>query len=48
MGAPLFSVIVATHERPALLERALASLAAQTFRDFETIVVSDEPSAAST
>jgi glycosyltransferase involved in cell wall biosynthesis len=46
MGAPLFSVIVATHERPALLERALASLAAQTFRDFETIVVSDEPSAA--
>ncbi|HEY6863329.1 MAG TPA: glycosyltransferase family 2 protein [Burkholderiales bacterium] len=46
MSAPLFSVIVATHERPALLERALASLAAQTFRDFETIVVSDEPSEA--
>lgn len=46
MNKPLFSVIVTTHFRPQLLARALASLKAQTFRDFEVVVVSDEPSEA--
>src|SRR5438270_13713059 len=46
MSSPAFSVIVTTHQRPALLERALESLKTQTFRDFETVVVSDEPSEA--
>ena len=32
---------MATHLRPKLLRRALASLQAQTFQDFETIVVAD-------
>ncbi len=38
---PLVSVIVPTHDRPALLGRALASLADQTFADLEVIVVDD-------
>lgn len=38
---PFFSVITATHLRAPLLRRALASLRAQTFTDFEVIVVSD-------
>ena len=38
---PFFSVIVATHLRSALLERALRSLRAQTFADFEIVVVAD-------
>jgi len=38
---PFFSIIVATHLRPALLERALQSLRAQTFTDFEIVVVAD-------
>ena len=41
---PLFSVVVTTHLRPQLLARALGSLKAQTFKDFEIILVSDEPS----
>ena len=36
-----FSVLMATHLRPALLRRSLASLRAQTFQDFEVIVVAD-------
>jgi len=40
-SAPVVSVVVATRERPMLAERALASIASQTFQDFETIVVDD-------
>jgi len=36
-----FTVIVPTHQRPLLLSRALSSLAAQTFRDYSVVVVSD-------
>lgn len=39
-GAPLISVIVPTFNSAALIGQALASLAAQTWRDFE-VVVSD-------
>ncbi|MFO8056989.1 MAG: glycosyltransferase [bacterium] len=44
---PLVSVLVRTYNRPDLLKDALQSLAEQTFRDFETIVVNDggEPTA---
>jgi glycosyltransferase involved in cell wall biosynthesis len=38
---PFFSVITATHLRSALLARNLRSLRAQTFQDFEVIVVAD-------
>lgn len=38
---PRVTVVVATHRRPALLAEALASVAAQTFRDFETVVSED-------
>jgi GT2 family glycosyltransferase len=38
---PAVSIVVPTRNRPALLERALASFAAQTFRDLEVIVVDD-------
>lgn len=40
-AGPLFSVIVTTYNRPGLLRDALSSLAAQTFRDFEVILVND-------
>lgn len=43
---PFFSVITATHLRADLLRRALASLRAQTFGNFELIVVSDANDAA--
>lgn len=39
--APRVSVVMPTYNRPALLRRALESLAAQTFRDFEVVVVND-------
>jgi GT2 family glycosyltransferase len=39
-GAPRVTVVVATHQRPALLARALASLAAQT-APVEVVVVND-------
>jgi glycosyltransferase involved in cell wall biosynthesis len=38
---PLFSVVIPTVNRPLLLEQALMSLAQQTFREFEVIVVND-------
>lgn len=38
---PRVAVVIATHRRPALLAEALASVAAQTFRDFETVVAED-------
>lgn len=37
----MFSVIMATRNRPALFAEALASVLAQTARDFEVIVVND-------
>lgn len=44
--APVFSIVVSTHRRPAILERALQSLLAQSFRDFEIVLVADEGTAA--
>lgn len=38
---PLFSVVIPVYNRAHLLARALDSVAAQTFRDFEVIVVDD-------
>lgn len=38
---PKVSVVIPTHNRPDLLLRALASVYAQTFQDFEVIVVDD-------
>jgi glycosyltransferase involved in cell wall biosynthesis len=38
---PLISVVVPTHNRPETLAEALASVRAQTFTDYEIIVVSD-------
>lgn len=38
---PKVSVIVPTYNRPARLKAALASIAAQTFQDYEVIVVND-------
>ena len=40
-GQPALSVVTATWNRPQWLERALKSIAAQTYRDFEVIVVDD-------
>jgi len=37
----MFTIIVPTHERPLLLQRTLESLAAQTFRDFDVVIVAD-------
>lgn len=37
----LVSVVIRTRNRPRLLARALAGLAAQTFRNFEVVVVND-------
>ncbi|WP_341928573.1 glycosyltransferase family 2 protein [Methyloversatilis discipulorum] len=39
--APRVSVVVPTHNRPALLREALASIAAQTCTDWEVVVVDD-------
>jgi glycosyltransferase involved in cell wall biosynthesis len=41
---PAFSVILPTHNRPALLAEAIASLAGQSFTDFEIIVIDDASS----
>ena len=42
MKLPYFSIIMPTHLRPALLERALKSIKANTFKDIEIIVVADQ------
>lgn len=39
--APQVSVIVPTHNRPEMLREAIGSILAQTFQDFEVIVVND-------
>lgn len=41
--APSVSVVIPTRHRPALLQRALASVFAQTYTDVEVIVVIDGP-----
>src|SRR5260370_823595 len=41
MSFPLVSVIIPTHNRPGMLAEALASVRAQTFTDYEIIVVSN-------
>ena len=41
---PNVSVIIPTHNRPELLKRAIASVQAQTYRDFELIVIEDRES----
>lgn len=38
---PLISVVIPTHNRPELLAEAIASVRAQTFTDYEIIVVSN-------
>jgi len=40
----LFTIIIATHNRPELLQRTLLSLAAQTYQNFTTIIISDSAS----
>lgn len=37
----MFTVIIATHDRPLLLARTLRSLIAQTYQDFTVVIVSD-------
>jgi GT2 family glycosyltransferase len=40
-GAPLISVVVATHNRPVLLRETLAAIERQTYPNLEIIVVND-------
>jgi glycosyltransferase involved in cell wall biosynthesis len=41
VSVPLFSVVITTYNRQALLDEAIASVLAQTVEDFECIVVDD-------
>ena len=41
MAAPFFSVIIPVYNRAAALAAALASVRAQSFQDFEIVVVDD-------
>lgn len=41
MNTPKVSVIITTHNRPELLSRALQSVLAQTFKEFEILVIDD-------
>lgn len=41
MNRPFFSIVMATHQRPATLARAIASLRAQACADFEILLVAD-------
>lgn len=45
MVTPLFSVVIATFDRGALIESTLASVARQSISDYDVIVVSDGPAA---
>ena len=40
---PTVSIVIPTYKRPQLLSRAIDSVLAQTFTDFEVIVVDDDP-----
>ncbi len=40
-GAPMVSVIMPTHNRPQQLQCAISSVLAQTYQDFEIIVIND-------
>src|ERR1035441_7217850 len=40
-GPPLFSVVIPTHNRARTILRALSSVLAQTFDDYEIIIVDD-------
>jgi glycosyltransferase involved in cell wall biosynthesis len=40
-SAPVFSIIIATHSRPLLLDRAIRSVCAQTYPHKQLIVISD-------
>jgi len=40
-SVPYFSIVIPTYNRPLLLRRALLSVRAQRFRDFEVVVVDD-------
>jgi len=40
-GSPLISIIVRTKDRPKLLKRALQSIAAQSYRPIEVVLVND-------
>jgi glycosyltransferase involved in cell wall biosynthesis len=44
--APVFSVVIPTHGRPAFVDAAIRSVLAQTFTDYECIVVDDASSQA--
>jgi glycosyltransferase involved in cell wall biosynthesis len=41
LASPLISIVIPTHNRAAILQRALDSVVAQTFQDYEVIVVDD-------
>jgi glycosyltransferase involved in cell wall biosynthesis len=43
-SSPFFSVVIPTFRRPKLLRETLESVVAQTFADFEVLVVDDGPS----
>ena len=38
---PTFSVVIPTHDRPALLASAVSSVVRQTFDDFEVVIIDD-------
>jgi glycosyltransferase involved in cell wall biosynthesis len=41
LGSPTFTIFIPTYNRAKLLPRALASIEAQTYRDFEVLIVDD-------
>lgn len=43
MQVPLVSICVPAYSQPQLLQRALQSIAEQTFRDFEVVITDDSP-----
>lgn len=41
MSQPLFTIVIPTHNRPLLLQRAIASLTKQTYQNFFVVIVDD-------